>query len=117
VHACPIPGALEIVDDRLVYREDICVRCGNCIAACPTDAWERMGTGYAVFVGGKMGKRPRLGDRLPFEASSKEEVLEIIDKTIDWYAANGTKGERFGETLDRVGTQALVDHIRRPPGR
>ncbi len=116
VHACPIPGALEIVDDRLVYREDICVRCGSCIAACPTDAWERTGTGYALFVGGKMGKRPRLGDRLPFEAKTEEEVLDIIDATIEWYASNGTKGERFGETLDRVGIGALVSQLRRLPG-
>jgi dissimilatory sulfite reductase (desulfoviridin) alpha/beta subunit len=112
VHACPIPGALEVVDDRLVYREDICVRCGNCIAACPTDAWERTGAGYALFVGGKMGKRPRFGDRLPLEVQNEDDILAIIDRTIDWYAANGTKGERFGDTLDRIGVEALTKCLR-----
>ena len=108
VHACPIPGALEIKDDRLVYREDICVRCGSCVAACPTDAWERIGTGYAVYVGGKMGKRPRFGDRLPLEMRDEDDLLRVVMETIEWYAANGRKGERFGETLDRVGVDELA---------
>jgi dissimilatory sulfite reductase (desulfoviridin) alpha/beta subunit len=108
VHACPIPGALEIVDDALVYKEELCVRCGSCVAACPTDAWEKVGAGYAIFVGGKMGKRPRLGDRLPFELQNEEEILTIVDKAIDWYAENGTKGERFGITIDRVGLEPLA---------
>ncbi len=108
VHACPVPGALEIKNDRVVYREDLCVRCGDCVAACPTDAWEKVGAGYAVFVGGKMGKRPRLGDRLPFEIENEDDVLAVIDKTIDWYAGNGTKGERFGVTIDRIGLDKLV---------
>jgi hypothetical protein len=43
-----------------------------------------------------MGKRPRLGDRLPFKARGEEEVLDIIDAAIEWYASNGTKGERNG---------------------
>ncbi|MHC4201388.1 MAG: 4Fe-4S binding protein [Planctomycetota bacterium] len=111
VHACPIPGALEVKDDRLVYREDICVRCGNCVAACPTDAWEKTWAGYALFVGGKMGKRPRFGDRLPIEVRSEDDILAIVDRTIDWYAVNGTKGERFGDTLDRIGVEALASQL------
>lgn len=114
--ACPVPGALEIRDDRLTYREDPCVRCGSCVAACPSDAWQKTGTGYAIFVGGKMGKRPQLGVRLPFEAKTEEEVLEIIDMAIEWYAQDGRPGERFGETLERVGVESLLEEPRALPG-
>ena len=111
VLACPIPDTLEVQGDQLLYREETCVHCGACIAACPTDAWERVGTGYAVFVGGKMGKRPRLGDRLPIAIRDEEHVLRIVDETIDWYAEHGQQRERFGVTLDRVGVDALVAHL------
>ena len=59
--------------------------------------------------------RPRLGDRLPFEAKREEEVLDIIDGTIEWYAANGSAGERFGETIERVGLGRLIDAARGNP--
>jgi dissimilatory sulfite reductase (desulfoviridin) alpha/beta subunit len=59
-----------------------------------------------------MGKRPRLGDRLPFEAKGEDGVLDIIDATIDWHAVNGAKGERVGDTLDRVGVESLGTRLR-----
>lgn len=109
VHACRAPGALEIVGNELVCHEDACIQCGYCIAACPLDAWELTGARYAVFVGGKMGKRPRLGDRLPQDVSGEEDLLRIVERTIDWYAENGEQKERFGSTLDRVGVASLSD--------
>jgi dissimilatory sulfite reductase (desulfoviridin) alpha/beta subunit len=111
VHACPVPGALEVKDEQLVYRPENCVSCGACAAACPSDAWERVGTSYTVFVGGKMGKRPRLGDRLPIEIRDEEHLLEIVDKTINWYGEHGEKGERFGDTLDRLGVDLLAESL------
>jgi len=111
VHACPIPGALKIEADKLIYDPEICVFCGACVAACPNDAWVKVGVSYALFVGGKMGKRPRFGDRLPITAKDEQEILELIDKTIEWYAKCGEKGERFGETLDRVGVEGLVEFL------
>ena len=98
-----------MLDDELVCHEDTCIQCGYCIAACPFDAWELSGARYAVFVGGKMGKRPRLGDRLPRDVSGEEALLSIVERTIDWYAETGVRGERFGGTLDRVGVESLAD--------
>lgn len=114
VHACPVLGALKIEDEQLLYWEEVCVYCGACIAACPNDAWEQVGTSYTLFVGGKMGKRPRLGDRLPVEIRDQEHLLHIVDKTIEWYANHGQEGERFGDTLDRVGVEGLVASLTAP---
>ncbi len=111
VLACPIPDTLKIESDRLLYQEETCVLCGACCAACPTDAWEQVGTSYVLFVGGKMGKRPRLGDRLLIEIRDEEHLLQIVDETIEWYATHGQTGERFGETLDRTGVAALVAQL------
>lgn len=108
IPGCRAPGALEIVGDQLVCREEICVQCGDCVAACPFDAWELTGATYAVFVGGKMGKRPRLADRLPRDVVGEENLLHIVERTIEWYAENGERKERFGNTLDRVGIASLA---------
>ena len=112
VKACPAAGALSVGDGRLVYCDEECLACGACAAACPTNAWEPTGVGYAIFVGGKMGKRPRLADRLGLEAETEEAVLRIVSATLDWYAANGRKGERFGDTLARLGATAFERHLR-----
>ncbi len=111
VLACPIPDTLKIESDRLLYREETCVLCGACCASCPTDAWEQVGTSYVLFVGGKMGKRPRLGDRLLIDIRDEEHLLQIVDETIEWYATHGQAGERFGETLDRKCVDALVAQL------
>ncbi|NQT20551.1 MAG: 4Fe-4S dicluster domain-containing protein [Planctomycetes bacterium] len=108
VHACPVPDTLSIEDEKLVFNEKNCVSCAACVAACPNDAWQIVGTGYTLFVGGKMGKRPRFGDRLSIQISDEDHLLRLLDEVIEWYAANGNKGERFGETIDRVGLDKLA---------
>jgi len=111
VQACPIPGTLVVTEEKLLFYENLCIHCGACIAACPVDAWERTGVGYALFVGGKMGKFPRLGCRLPVEIQGEQSLFLIVDKIIEWYAANGHKRERFGDTVRRVGIHALVTSL------
>ena len=69
------------------------------------------GKGFALFVGGKMGKRPRWADPLPLEIAGEEQLLRIVGSVIDWFAAVGTAGERFGATIDRVGLDKLVEHL------
>jgi len=111
VDDCRTPGALEISSEHLVCHEDRCEQCGDCVAACPFGAWELGGATYAVFVGGKMGKRPRLADRLPWAVSGEESILRTVECTIDWYAKTAERGERFGAALDRLGVAPLVAHL------
>jgi len=66
------------------------------------------GTRYVLFVGGKMGKHPRMGDRLPTTIADADTLLDAVGTVIDWYAAVGKEGERFGDTLDRVGVAELI---------
>jgi dissimilatory sulfite reductase (desulfoviridin) alpha/beta subunit len=69
--------------------------------------------GFTVFVGGKMGKQPRWADILPLDVASEERLFEVVDSVIDWFAAEGKPGERFGATIDRVGLEKLVQHLGR----
>jgi dissimilatory sulfite reductase (desulfoviridin) alpha/beta subunit len=69
--------------------------------------------GFTLFVGGKMGKRPRWADVLPLNIPTEELLFDVVDAVIDWFAAVGASGERFGATLDRVGLDQLVQHLGR----
>ncbi|MGI5817111.1 MAG: 4Fe-4S binding protein [Armatimonadota bacterium] len=103
--------AFVMDDGTLVEDLSLCRNCGICVAVCPVDALSNQETGYAAFVGGKMGNEPRLADRLPFRITEQEQLLDVIGATLRWYAANGTTKERFGGTIDRVGLTELIDHI------
>jgi dissimilatory sulfite reductase (desulfoviridin) alpha/beta subunit len=116
VQACPAGEALSIGEDRVICDEALCLGCAGCVAACLSGAWEQTGSGYAVFVGGKMGKRPRLADRLPMVVEDEAELLALVDAVLDWYTTHGAEGERFGETLDRLGLEACGREVLRAKG-
>jgi dissimilatory sulfite reductase (desulfoviridin) alpha/beta subunit len=40
-----------------------------------------------------------------------EKVLEYIRKTVEWYNANGKRGERIGTTFDRVGVEKYKEEV------
>jgi len=109
--ACPMSGALKVIDKQVFYHPESCVHCGKCAAVCPTGAWENTGVRYALFVGGKMGKRIRLGEPLPIEVADEEKLAEVVGKVIEWYRTHGIPGERFGSTIDRLGMNELVSGL------
>jgi len=102
ISICPAQ-AIEQRDDDLVLDSDKCILCGLCIRNCPSSAWTAQKTGYTLYLGGTMGKKPRLGTKSKVLIESKEELLGYIRKAFDFYLAQGRKKERFGHTLDRIG--------------
>ncbi|MGA2797547.1 MAG: hypothetical protein ABSE63_08225 [Thermoguttaceae bacterium] len=67
--------------------------------------------GFAVFVGGKMGKHPRWADLLPIQVQDETHLFKVVEAVIDWYAAEGRPGERFGATIERAGIERLVQYL------
>jgi len=67
-----------------------------------------LATGCRVFVGGRMGREPRLGTPLPIAVSSSQDVLKTAENVLGWFAANGQPKERLGATLDRLGLNHLL---------
>jgi dissimilatory sulfite reductase (desulfoviridin) alpha/beta subunit len=58
-----------------------------------------------------MGKQPRWADPLPLDISDEEGLFAVVEAVIDWFAEEGRLGERFGATIDRVGLNALMEHL------
>jgi dissimilatory sulfite reductase (desulfoviridin) alpha/beta subunit len=64
--------------------------------------------GFTVLVGGKMGKQPRWADVLPLDIPDEAALFRVVQAAIDWFAANGNPGERFGSAIDRLGLESLT---------
>ena len=101
VNNCPIKSA-NVVDGKVVLGEE-CNSCGRCVGKCPFGVIEGYQTGYKVYVGGRWGKKFNHGVPLTKIFTSEEEVLEIVDKAILLYRSEGISGERFADTITRLG--------------
>jgi dissimilatory sulfite reductase (desulfoviridin) alpha/beta subunit len=123
--ACPrglidSQGLAQRLHTRIGDRDGLPHKFKIAISGCPNGCTKPrendlgiMGRGktFAVFVGGKMGKQPRWADPLPLEIADEEGLFRVVDAVIDWYAAEGQPGERFGATIDRVGLECLVRRL------
>ncbi|MFP4545519.1 MAG: 4Fe-4S binding protein [Methanomassiliicoccales archaeon] len=104
--ACEV-GAITI-EDMATIDPDRCVLCGSCVEACGNGAMAVLERGYTVFVGGKVGRKPRAATRI-LETVDEERALSLLDSSLEYYRRHGEEGERFGDLLDRKG----MDHFTR----
>lgn len=70
-------------------------------------------TGYKIFVGGCVGRRPRWAIPLETPAPDADAVLRCIGATLDWLVRHGEPRERLAAVLERLGPQGLIDAIAR----
>jgi dissimilatory sulfite reductase (desulfoviridin) alpha/beta subunit len=66
--------------------------------------------GARVFVGGKLGRVPFLGQPVFGVLNGTEEILAVITEALEFFRLHGRPRERFGDTLQRVGFDALEVH-------
>ena len=66
--------------------------------------------GWIVTFGGNSGGRPRIADVLAKDLS-KDEVIELIKKCLDYYKDNAKKKERTARFVDRIGIEELKKHL------
>lgn len=98
--ACPMAAA--VTGETLSIDAERCNNCGRCAGKCPFGALETEETLYKVYVGGRWGKQVRIGSALN-KLFTREEVLDVVEKAILLFKSKGESGERFGQTVDRLG--------------
>lgn len=101
-NACPIKVA-NVTDGKIRVDENACNHCGRCIGKCPFGAFEEYTNGYRIYIGGRWGKKVAHGVYLDKVFTDKEEVLSIIEKAILLFREQGITGERFADTVARIG--------------
>ena len=94
-HGMPMPSKLKI-------------GVSGCQNSCSESAIKDIGIigtakGYTLMVGGAVAASPRLADVVAKELS-EEEVLEVVDRIIDYYKNSGTK-KRLGKFIDEIGLE------------
>ena len=99
---CPMKAA-SVVDGKVAIDETICNNCGRCAGKCPFGAFSEGKPAWKVCIGGRWGKKVGQGTPLGKLFTSEEEVLSIVEKTILYYRENGLPGERFADTIARIG--------------
>ena len=102
VSACPM-GAASVSDRKIGIDKDICNNCGRCHKKCPFGAFENAREGYKVYIGGRWGKKSARGRALDVIFESEEEVLAAVERAIVLFRDEGISGERFADTIDRLG--------------
>jgi anaerobic sulfite reductase subunit C len=100
--ACLEGAIVSDKEGKPMFDESKCVYCGDCIRACPTDAWKDKKKGWLVRIGGKHGRHPRSADQV-VNFLPDNKVNDFIAATLDWYKENGKAKERVGTSIDRVG--------------
>lgn len=110
---CPM-SAVKKDSSGVNFNKEICNNCGRCIDACPFNAVVSKETRYKVYTGGRWGKQIRIGNSLN-TLFTHDELMDIIEKSILLFKSEGLQGERFGQTIDRIGIEKaeklLMDNV------
>lgn len=104
---CPMKAAVKGEDGVMHLDDSKCVGCGTCIDSCTYKIVGEKQKGYKVMVGGYWGKRRHLPYTLD-GVYTHEEVLKILERALLLFRDGGKAGERFGDYIDRVGTDKVL---------
>ena len=108
--ACPNKVA-KVVDGKITIDETKCRHCGRCVGKCPFHTIEDGTYGYKIYVGGRWGKKVSKGRALSKIFTSREEALDVVEKAILFFRDHGNKGERFAETIERIGFENVEKEL------
>lgn len=107
---CPIHVA-QLDDGRIKIDPNACNHCGRCIGKCPFGAVNESVSGYRIYIGGRWGKKVAQGHMLDKVFTSEDEVVEMAERAILFFRDEGLSGERFADTIERLGFEYVQDKL------
>ncbi len=107
--SCKVKAA-QIHNGRLSINGSKCVGCGVCVKKCPHQVLSSERQGYAIYVGGKIGRVPMLGTKL-FASIPEEEAVFYIETILDVYQQLSLEGERIGTVIKRIGLDTFREEL------
>ncbi len=115
---CPTQALSLADDDALVVENRNCVRCMHCLNVLPKALSPGDDKGATICIGGK--RTLKIGDLMgtvvvPFKKldteEDYEEIVELAEEIIDFWAENGLEHERCGEMIERIGLANFLEGI------
>jgi sulfite reductase alpha subunit len=118
ISRCPTNALSLNDDDTLEVDNKSCVRCMHCINVMTKALSPGDDKGVTILIGGK--RTLKIGDTfgtviIPFKKletdEDYEELKELAENIIDFWAENGLEHERCGEMIDRIGLVNFLEAI------
>jgi len=115
---CPTNAIHINENDELVVDNRNCVRCMHCLNVMPKALSPGDDKGATICIGGK--RTLKIGDLMgtvviPFKKLESdedfEELVELAEEIIDFWAENGLEHERCGEMIERIGLANFLEGI------
>ncbi|MFQ6089767.1 MAG: 4Fe-4S binding protein [Candidatus Methanofastidiosia archaeon] len=103
-------GAIKILNGKAHIDFTRCIYCGECIRICPKDADVSDKQGHTIFVGGNIGRHPKLAYKI-IDFADEETIYKVIENSIQVFAKEGAPRERFGHLIDRLGIGEFVKMV------
>lgn len=100
--ACPM-HAVRVKDGVMHTDKSICINCGRCVLKCPFGVIEDGTPGFRIYIGGRWGKQYAIGRPLHKIFTAEDEMLDVVEKAINLFKDEGKAGERFSDTIERIG--------------
>ena len=105
LHACKVKAiAVQNCTPRIDFRK--CVGCGLCVTECPKNVFLADKQGYRVYVGGRIGKKPKLGTKI-LALIPEMDAYSYIQTILDAYESFSNQGERISDVVKRLGIVAF----------
>ncbi|MHA2394367.1 MAG: 4Fe-4S dicluster domain-containing protein [Promethearchaeota archaeon] len=95
-------AAIKMVGESVKIDYSRCLFCGDCIRVCSPEALVIDRKGYDVYIGGNVGRHPRLAQKI-LSFCNEEDVFNLIKGSIRFFESWGEKGMRLGMLIDRIG--------------
>ena len=108
--SCPVKVA-KVEEGCLKVETDACNGCGRCKGKCPFGVTEEYMDGCRIYIGGRWGKKIANGRPLDKIFTREEEVLDTIERAILFFRDEGITGERFADTVSRLGFDYVQDKL------
>jgi sulfite reductase alpha subunit len=115
---CPTNALSLNDDDTLAVDNRNCVRCMHCLNVMPKALHPGDDKGVTILIGGK--RTLKIGDLMgtvviPFKKLETEEdyenLIELAEEIIDFWAENGLEHERCGEMIERIGLVNFLEGV------
>ena len=107
---CPMKAA-HLKDGVVDVDGSVCNNCGRCYKKCPFGVFDVSETAYKLCIGGRWGKKCAIGRPVSMLLTSEEQVLDAIERAIILFRDEGIKGERFADTIERLGFEYVEKKI------
>lgn len=99
--------AISIGNSGISFNPERCLSCGECARVCPAGALTIERSGVNLLVGGKLGRRPKIGCSVA-NFLTKEEAIQKLRQIFTIVLNEHRQGHNVQEVLNKLDSQKVT---------